>query len=314
MRCAALLFALLGGVACEPTRGADAPAAPSGPPALALSAEAVASAGIEVAAATPARREPELEAYGRVLDPTPIVAAIAEREATRAAAEASQRELARVIALAHGDQNASARDLETARAAAARAGSDYSAADARLLGALGATAREREDLASLERQLVRREVALVRVDAPAAGERPEPERGAQLSAYPAARGALETRYLGPASDTDPAVPGWSFLFLVSRDPPPAGSLVRARLSTATASLSGVTVPATALIRDERGAFAFVERVPGTYERRAVAAEALPDGRWFVASGIGEAERVVVAGAQQLLSAERFAAHGETGRE
>jgi len=310
--CAALLLAALGELACGRTdsKATSAPdAVPAGPPLLTLPAEAVERAGIEVAAPAPGRREPELEAYGRVLDPAPIVAAIAEREAARAASDAAQRELARVTALAKGDQNASARDLEASRAASARASSDFAAADARLLGALGAAARDREDLAALSRQLARREVALVRVDAPAGGDRPQPERGARLAAYLARQSELSARYLGPASDTDPALPGWSFLFLVSGEPPPAGSLVRAWLRTESATLSGVTVPASALVREASGTFVFVERAPGSFERRAVAAQALPDGSWFISSGLGAGERVVVTGAQQLLSAQQLGSRG-----
>ena len=83
--------------------------------------------------------------------------------------------------------------------------------------------------------------------------------------------------------------------------------MRARLRTASASLTGVIVPASALVRHGGGSFVFVERGPGAYERRAVTAEALPDGRWFLAEGVAETEPIVVSGAQELLSAELLAA-------
>jgi hypothetical protein len=313
-RGALVLAALWGTVVCR----RDADSKPAGAAAdqperaeklLRLPPEAVERAGIEIASATPGHRESEVDAYGRVLDPAPVVAAISDREAARAAADAGRRELARLESLAKDDQNASARDVEVARAEAARMSADFAAADARLLGVLGTASRETADLASLARQLGRREVALVRIDAPADRERPRPENGARLTAYPRAGGELDARYLGPALDTDPTLPGWSFLFLVSRNPPPAGAPVRAQLRTESASISGVIVPASALIHHGGGAFVFVARGPGAFERREVAAEALADGRQFLSDGVAEGEGVVVSGAEELLSAELLAARG-----
>jgi hypothetical protein len=313
---AALLFASSAAVTCgresEPPTAPDSdrtPEAGAGGDLLRFSAEALARAGIAVAAATPGRREPEVEAFGRVLDPTALIGAIGDRDAARAAADAAARELERLAALAHDDQNASARDVEAARAAAAQAHATSATADARVVGLLGTAARERADLSALAGRIARRESAVVRVDAPAGGVRPAPERGARVTAYPDRGVALEADYLGPAADSDPTLPGWGFLFLVTRDPPPAGEPVHAWLRAPGAPQSGVRVPAESLVRHAGEMFVFVAGAPGEFERRAVTADALPDGSWFVSVGIAPGEQIVVSGAQALLSTEQLAAGG-----
>jgi len=317
LRGAALLGVLwAAGCGGDPDRPAPAAADAAGAPEpeLRLDGDQIARAGIQVAVAEERSSEPEIAAYGRVLDPALPVEAITSREAARAAFEAARRERERLEALARGDQNASAREVEASRAAAARAQADLALADTRLAGLLGAAAREDADLDSLARRLARREVALVRVDVPAGDERPQPDQGAHLVAYPDGNGALEARYLGPAPEADPMLPGWGFLFLVDGEPPPVGTSVRARLHAAEPTLSGVEAPASALVQQAGKPFAFIERTPGVFERRAVVARALPDGSWLLTRGVAPGERLVVAGAAQLLSAERLAASGADAGE
>jgi hypothetical protein len=312
----AALVAVLFALACQ--RGSGSAESPTDPHAgvsgadaahLTFTAEQLERAGVEVAVAAPGELEPEVEGYGRVLDGIAVVEALGNCEAARAARDAARRELERLTALQQDEQNASRREVEAARAAAERASADFAAADARLVGLLGADARAQlRDLGALAGQLAHRVAALVRIDVPSGTDPPHPEQGAELR-YPEARGALMVRYLGRAPDVDPTLPGWSFLFLVTGDPPPSGAVIRARLRTDGATLSGVAAPASALVRRAGGTFVFVERAPGAFERRAVTVRAHPDGSWFATRGLVAGERIVVSGAQELLSAELFAAGG-----
>jgi hypothetical protein len=312
----ALLLALLLGLGCDATQP-EAPAQPiadtSGSSAaealVRLDDESLRRAGVELVAAAPYRFVPEVEAYGRVLDPALAGEAVANREAALAAFETAQRELARVEGLARDAENASAREVEAARAAEARARADLEMAHARVAATLGTALEGVPDLSSLARKLGRREAALIRIDVPGGGIRPRPQEGAHLVAYPDRGGELASRFLGPAPDTDPNLPGWGFLFLVGEDPPPVGTPVRGRLRAAGEPQAGVRVPAAALVRHAGRLFVFVERGAGAFERRAVVAGALPDGGWFVSEGLGEGERVVASGAQALLSAGVLADSG-----
>jgi len=229
--------------------------------------------------------------------------------AAKAASRASESELARVRTLAKGAQNASRRELETARASAARARADREGAEARVIAVLGPVLAKNPHLASLARKIAQREAALIRVDVPGGGPRPDPARGAHLWAYPERRRELAARYVGPAPDVDPSLPGIGFLFVVEKDPPAVGTSVSARLRVRGEPKPGVGVPAAALVRGVGGLFVFVAGGPGEFERRKVEAQVRDTGGWFVEDGLAAGEQIVVSGAQELLSAERLGAQG-----
>lgn len=305
-----------GGTSAE--SGGPAPPEAGSAAVLQLDGETLARAGLRLEPAKAGRLAPELLAYGRVLDPAPASEALANLAAARAAADTAARELTRVEGLARDRENASAREVETARAASARARSDLEIAGYRVDAVFGAARSELGDPTELGRRLSQREAALVQVDVPGDAERPEPERGAHLAAYPELDEELAARFLGAASYADPQRPGWSFLFLVNGRPgpsgqagasPPPGSRVRARLASAGAALSGVHVPASALLRSEGRLFVFVSRGDGRFERREVVARVRPDGSALVTKGIDAGEPLVVSGAQQLLSTQRLAGGG-----
>jgi hypothetical protein len=269
----------------------------------------LARAGLEIEAAEASDFAPEVVAYGRVLDPAPASEALANLTSARAAFETSRRELARVEGLARDRENASAREVEVARAAAARARADRDLAEYRVDAVLGAARSEIGDPVELGRCLGQRRAALVRIDVPGGDGPPDPAHGAHLAAYPETGEALDARFLGAAPDIDPQLPGWSFLFLVTDRGPPPGTLVRARLAARGAVVSGVRVPGGAVLRSEGRLYVFVSRGGGRFERREVGARLLDDGTAFISDGVAAGEPLVVAGAQELLSAQRLAAAG-----
>lgn len=280
---------------------------PGAPLVVTLDEAALARAGIELASLEADQLAPEVLAYGRVLDPVPASAVLSNLAAARAAADAAERERVRVEGLARNGVNASAREVEAARATAARAQADLEQADYRVDALLGAARPTLGDLSELARGLGRRQVALVRVDVPGGRERPQPEHGARLTAYPETSRTLSARYLGPAPEADPRRPGWSFSFLVTEAPPPPGSPVWAHLAVTGEPVSGVHVPERALLRSEGRLFAFVALGGGRFERRVIEARVLPDGSAFATQGLSPGDSVVVSGAQQLLSSQRLAA-------
>jgi hypothetical protein len=70
-----------------------------------------------------------------------------------------------------------------------------------------------------------------------------------------------------------------------------------------AARRGVVVPRSALVHHEGEVFVYVERAPDRFERRRVVLEGPEGDGWFVSSGVAAGDRVVVTGAQQLLSSE-----------
>jgi len=272
---------------------------------LQLEPEAVESAGLELGSATASQLAPEVVAYGRVLDAVPVVEVVASWNAARAQFERADKERRRVEELARGAENASARDLEAARAAASSARADADLAEARLVSVLGASATDDPRLLDLARKLALRSAALIRIDVPASSLRPEPERGARLTSHPQSSTPLASEYLGVAPTSNPLLPGWGLLFYVPSDPPPAGTPVRARIRCVGDVAAGVDVPASALVRNAGELFVFAKRGEGSFERVLVVARSREDGSWFVERGLQPGEEVVVAGAQMLLSTQLF---------
>src|SRR3954464_10564213 len=86
---------------------------------ITLDADTQKTMGLQTAPLKSAQWKPQLKGYGRVLDPAPLAALVAELITAQAASAASEAELKRAQSLA-AQNNASARALQTAEAAAAR--------------------------------------------------------------------------------------------------------------------------------------------------------------------------------------------------
>ena len=82
-----------------------------------LDAETQNRIGLKVESPLAAQWQPELKGYGRVLDPTPLAALMADLVQAHVATETSQREFERLKTLAE-QNNASIRAMQTAEAAA----------------------------------------------------------------------------------------------------------------------------------------------------------------------------------------------------
>ena len=94
-----------------PSRPASALADPPVASLAASGASTDAQAGFELVETRPATIRPRVRGYGRILDPLPIVEAIALRDAAKAASDQTRAELARVRTLARNEENASIREL-----------------------------------------------------------------------------------------------------------------------------------------------------------------------------------------------------------
>jgi biotin carboxyl carrier protein len=122
------------------------------------------------------------------------------------------------------------------------------------------------------------------------------------------------RFAGMAPEADPGTRRPVALYRLERSPDGAGAgtpLV-ARIAAGEAA-AAVLVPARATVQWQGLAWAFVERAPGDYARVRVPTDLPVDGGWGVRDGIAPGDRIVVQGAQQLLS-EEFRAEARVGEE
>jgi hypothetical protein len=121
--------------------------------------------------------------------------------------------------------------------------------------------------------------------------------------------------VGPSFDVDPVTQRPAFNYRMSGTWPgvAAGLPITASVPTGPALSGAVAVPASAAVQWEGLLWAFVERAPGQFARvRIPTTTPLLDG-WAVRGDIAPGDRIVTAGAEQLLS-EEFRAQVQVGDE
>jgi multidrug efflux system membrane fusion protein len=268
---------------------------------LHMTAETRAAAGIRVSPPQSVTIAPEVEAYGRVLDPTPYVALVAEEATARAAATASEKEYQRTQKLFAAGGNASAQALEAAEAAAVRDRAAVESAHLRLLAGWGSALAAHADLATL-RETLTRGAALIRIDL-----LPGPVAAGELTTAQVSVLGSDARYavevLGPAPVADPQVQGASYLALLRDRSLPAGATLRAVLPGPGESKQGIAVPGSAIVFHEGSAWVYVLGENDTFSRRLIAAGETIGQLAVVNAGLSPRDQVAVTGAQQLLSSE-----------
>ena len=117
------------------------------------------------------------------------------------------------------------------------------------------------------------------------------------------RTRTEATLISPFPRVDPRIQGRSFLYSAPAQPDftPGVNLV-AHLAVGTAA-RGVVVPGSAVVWSEGKAWAYLQTGARQFSRREVAADAPIDGGYFVVNGFSSENKVVIRGAQSLLSEE-----------
>lgn len=269
---------------------------------LKIDPEVQARMGLETAALEATTLVPEVKGYGRVLDPTPLSALVIETATARAALEASTREFQRLQVLVK-TQNASARALEAAEAAMKRDELVLASTLPRLQLGWGQTIATRPDLPAFARSLVEQRAAVVRVDVPLSEAHKAAPSGGRLALLTAPDDFAEAEFLGAAPSADPQWQNQGFLFLQKTNPLSPGAAVVAWLRIPGGTQTGVTVPRAALVRQAGDVFLYRQTAADTFARQLVELDRPTDAGWFVREGFKPGEKVVIVGAQQLLSEE-----------
>ncbi len=269
-----------------------------------LAPEQQAKAGIVVASLERRELAREVKGYGRVLDTQPLLDLLAELHSAQASLEASSREYERVRALHTNDQNASARAVETASATLKRDQIQVETIRNRLASAWGTTFN-RSDAAPLLQALSTLDAVLIRIDLAVDESLPSPPTAARvLSPFDPLRSA-EARLLGRAPVASAQSPGQGFMFVMqpnSFDLRPEMGIV-ALLALEGPPLRGVVLPRSAVVRHQGQAWIYVQTGDRTFERKPVAPEHSVDDGWFIDASAAPPGRIVVGGAQFVLSEE-----------
>ena len=274
--------------------------------------------GIEMAEPLKAELKPQRVAFGRVLDPTPIVTLDGELAAAEAALAASRAEYDRTQSLMKGGENLSRKVAETAEAQFRGDEIKTDGLRRRAFLEWGATFPA---LKALQRrmfveQLVHGESALVRVDLPSGDALAELPSSARLLVLGHEGQPIDATTITPAADTDPKTQSQGFIVRVDK---PAfalrpGMALTAWLELAQKPREGFSVPRSAVLRHDGRTWVFIQEETEKFVRKPVTLDTPLDAEhgWFVAAeggGIKGDDLLVVTGAQALLSEELKAQGG-----
>ena len=272
---------------------------------VSLSPEQVQKMGVVAQAAKSVDYTAENQGFGVILAHEIIATAVAELATAEAAERQSHAALTRSQRLA-GTPGASAAELDDAAARQSAAdGAALALAKQRLSAVVGAGAAVRPDGGnSTLRDLADGKTQLLRATFPLGalrGAAPRALRATPLDAAPGEIGwALTSVWNAPA---DPSLPGRSFFALLKGAEAGEGERLLVWAPGAGAAVSGVLVPAAAVIIRDSKYWCYKEKKPGALVRVEVDIGRPLAGGYFVTDGIVAGDQIVTAGAGLLLALE-----------
>lgn len=270
--------------------------------ALSLNANEQSILALKVVTLTSVRHPQEVKGYGQVIDPTPLTSIVAQLVAAQATVEVSQKELDRLNVLS-AQENASARDLQTAAAAAQRDQTALYSLHQKLIATWGSTIAAHDNLPKWSESLAAGETALVRIDLPAGEYLKSPPAVARLYTLLDETNGVEAEFVDAAPTVNPQTQGQGFFYLVkSRQPGFApGASVLGYLKESAEDRAGVIIPRSAVTRFDGKPWVFLKQGDNTFVRKEIALQSPLAEGWFTDEGVKPGEQVVVSGAQMLLS-------------
>jgi hypothetical protein len=287
-----------------------------------MSFKAQQRSGIEVAKLQEIGFRPEKTVYGTVIGIDSLLdlrarylAARADADAIRATLKQSERDYLRQSELNRDGRNVSDRAAQAAEAQAAGDAARLRAAEAvasnlraqlRLQWSepLAAWATEAEAPGPLQALIERREV-LLSVTLP--DTLPVPDAKATLHVTPTGRAAspVQARYVGPAAKAEAMLPGSNHFLRAAAADLRTDMRVTVSWHEDKPAQAGFLVPAAAIVWFAGKAWVYEQEYDDDEEfvRREIPTEHEVAGGWFVAGRFEAGDRVVVEGAQLLLSEE-----------
>lgn len=144
-----------------------------------------------------------------------------------------------------------------------------------------------------------------RVDLPVGQDLPAGAKVARIVPAGHEREIVQADRIAATSVIDPKSPGESFLFRLreGRFGFRPGLAVTAYLPFPGASRQGFKVSAAAVVRLSGKAYVYVQAAPDRFVRREIKVESPVDSGYFVTGRLAAGDRIVVTGAQTLLSEE-----------
>ena len=258
--------------------------------------------------------QPEIKATGRVLDLSPLMDLLISLHQAESSFDAAHRELERG-ALLGKDRNISQRALQELETTYRQNGDAVGAVYLKIQAGWGKRIAEMTGPIVIESGAERKQdpflnklpedCLLIRVDLPA-GRRLEAtnQTAKVISLYKSVSPVIADYFdILPTIDTQTQQEG--ILFVVDRSSVNRlmpGETVTAFIKSGEAPVSGITIPASAILRHDGKGWVFVQTGATDFSRREISLDRAVDGGFFSAD-FSATNRVVVTGAQTVLSAE-----------
>lgn len=268
---------------------------------------------LEIGPLKATQHKPSIAAYGRVIDPSPLAALDGELATAEAALGASRAAEERTRGLFQGGENVARKTMETAMAQLRTDQTHAQALQRKLALEWGESVAELDPAArgKLIDQLVRGEIALLRVDIAAGQAIAETPKAARVAVIGREREPFDVVQITPATLVDPKTQTQGYLLHIER-PPFAlhpGTAVTAWLELPGEPLVGVVIPRSAIVYFGAAAWIYLHTEEEEFERRKIALDHPVAEGIFVTGEFKGDENVVIVGAQMLLAEEQKGAGG-----
>jgi hypothetical protein len=284
---------------------AGAPAGAPGSAAVSLTPAQVEKLGLVTQPAQPTTYSQHASGYGVVMSHETIAQAVAELTSARATEQQSRSALKRARQLS-GTPGAVSADVE--EAAAQKAAVDAAAmtlTTERLTSTLGMNPpwQNRDQDPTLQ-DLARGRIKLLRATFPlgalSGGGTPRSLRAARLGVtQPDLGWKLNVVWDAPA---DSSIPGRSYFALLKGADAGEGERLTVWAPIGE-TLSGVLIPAAAVVMNEGRYWCYLEKKPGAFVRVEIDAAKPTANGYFVSESISAGDQIVVTAAGQLLATE-----------
>jgi hypothetical protein len=278
------------------------------------------ASGITVQALEKTRAEAAAEVYGVIVNVQPLIdlrarygASVSDAHSVRAAASNSAADYQRFKKLFEDDRNVSERALQAAEA-------QWKADQARLAAAEQAVAAARDTIrsgwgevlagwatnpeSSAFQGLAQQREVLAQIALPHDLQAQAGKVPMSLAPVAVPGEARLARFVSAAPQTDAALPGVTYFYVVGAQGLRVGMRVAGYLKLSGETREGIVVPSAAVVWHGGKAWAYVKEEDDLFARKEVStAQELANG-WFDAGHFQAGDEIVVSGAQLLLSEEQ----------
>ena len=124
---------------------------------------------------------------------------------------------------------------------------------------------------------------------------------------------IQAEFVSPFPRVDPRIQGRTFLYVASAQSGVAPGLNLVAHLSVGSQLKGVAVPTSAVVWSEGKAWVYAQISSDQFTRRPAATDVPVDNGFFLREGFSTGDKVVISGAQTLLS-EEMLLHGQGGGE